>query len=96
MIGLAPFVREVRIAWYLWAARSMGPLHPDFPEVLMRLHELRAQRPPVQRTPCPPFMCAGHPDCPDHRCPGRARGLHQGDGGMEVRGALSFPIENES
>jgi hypothetical protein len=95
MPGLQPLWREIRIAWYRWALANMGPLHRDVPEVVHRLNDLIAQRPPIERrtrrSACEaaPGLCARDPACPDRHCPG----LHQNDGGHSFRAGIAWPIE---
>lgn len=33
-------LNHFRLAWWRWAARELSPLHPDYPHVILRLHEL--------------------------------------------------------
>lgn len=102
MRALAPLIRELKLVLYQWARADMqrkGGMHPDLPHVIRRIHELTAERPPIEKRPrsrCAdmPGMCAGDPNCEDHHCAGRTWGLHQRDGGMQVHGPLSFPIEH--
>jgi hypothetical protein len=44
---LAPFrplIREIKLAWWHWAAHDMGPLHPNFPEAIHAIRNLTAER----------------------------------------------------
>jgi hypothetical protein len=34
--------RALEIGYLRWALREMGSLHPDVPEVVLRLHELES------------------------------------------------------
>lgn len=99
MRALAPLFREARIKFYQWALHDMSPLHPDLPAVVHRLHQLVAERPPIEQRPrsrCEesPGMCAGDPRCPDTHCPGRLHGLHHTDGGHTFSYGVVFPIEH--
>lgn len=96
MKALRPLLREAQIAYLRWALRELSPLHPDVPAIVRKLAQLVAERPPVPRrarSRCDSLagLCARDPACADRHCPG----LHQRDGGMQVAGPLSFPIEHE-
>lgn len=99
MNALRPLIREFKLALYQWARHDMqrrNPMHEDLPEVVRRIHELTAERPPIEKKPrsrCAgmPGMCARDPECSDRHCPG----LHQRDGGHTYSHGVAFPIEPE-
>lgn len=97
MKSLSALTREFRIAYYETALQHLqqrDPTHADIPAIVRHLHTLRGQRPPIEKKPrsrceAVPGMCARDRACPDRHCPG----LYQDDGGHQVHGHLSFPIE---
>lgn len=99
MKALYPLVREMKLRWYERARvelQQRDPTHRDLPHIVRRIHELTAERPPVEqrkRSRCAamPGMCARDPNCEDRRCPG----LHMNDGGHSYRNGVVFPIEHE-
>jgi hypothetical protein len=38
--GIAPVIDLIRLQWWRWALREMGPLHPDAPYVVLRINQL--------------------------------------------------------
>ncbi len=38
--ALYPLWREAALRWWRWALREIHPLHPDVPEIVMRIHQL--------------------------------------------------------
>jgi hypothetical protein len=44
MSTLRLFVRELRLAYLLWAAREIHPLHADVPGIVLRIRHLQDQR----------------------------------------------------
>lgn len=44
MTALRPLLREWRIFYLTWANREINPTHPDVPEIVLRLRDLRAER----------------------------------------------------
>jgi len=43
-LGLRPLWRELSIAWYEWALRSIDPLHEDVGLIVQRINELKSER----------------------------------------------------
>ena len=39
-MGLIPLFRLMALAWYRLALRQIDPLHPDVPEIVVRIHDL--------------------------------------------------------
>ena len=44
MRGLRPVLRELRLAYFRWALREVHPLHKDVPYIVLKIHELTAER----------------------------------------------------
>lgn len=45
--ALQPLIREALILWWTWARHDLqlkNPAHPDLPEIVLRLRDLRAER----------------------------------------------------
>jgi len=39
-MGLLPVFRLMALAYYRWAMSQIDPLHPDVPEIVLRIREL--------------------------------------------------------
>jgi hypothetical protein len=39
-MGLQPIIRLLTLAWYRWALRQIDPLHPDVPEIVVKIVDL--------------------------------------------------------
>lgn len=85
MKALSPLLREFKLRYYERARTELqrrDPTHADLPHVIRRIHELTAQRPPIEqprRSRCAevPGMCAMDDACPDRHCPGRLWGIRR-------------------
>jgi hypothetical protein len=101
LLGLwADTVHKLRVLWWKWARSEMpltiGVTHPDMNRAVLRIAELEAQRPPIDkrvRSRCEEVMglCAMDKNCPDRNCPG----LHMRDGGHQYRAGIAWPIEHK-
>jgi hypothetical protein len=40
-MGLQPVFRLLALVYYEWAMSEIDPLHPDVPEIVLRLDELK-------------------------------------------------------
>lgn len=39
-MGLLPIYRLMALSYYRWAMRQIDPLHPDVPQIVLRIREL--------------------------------------------------------
>lgn len=44
MRSLRPLVINAKLVYLKWAAREMHPCHPDYPEVILTIARLEAER----------------------------------------------------
>ena len=43
-MGLRPLFVLIVLAYYRWAMSQIDPLHPDVPEILLRINDLERER----------------------------------------------------
>lgn len=88
MNAFKPLIREIKILFYKWALAEIAVTHDDVPRIVMRLNDLKAERPHQLKTRAP---CCSH-QCEEGKlCP--LRNIHHGDGGFRVDGARSTRLE---